>query len=83
MKLDQIYTVNKEILNNFSDKQKKQKLAYIMKAAALLSADDAYDITEQVVKAYDSAPVAGPAPAPKRGPKPAPKRAAPKPKDKK
>jgi outer membrane protein len=60
-------------------------LIMVFNQAALLSADDALDITEDVAKAYDAeaaAPAAAPAPKPKApaaGPAPAaPKKAAPK-----
>jgi outer membrane protein len=54
----------------------------VFNQAALLSADDALDITEDVAKAYDAAaaaPAAAPKKAPAAGPAPAaPKKAAPK-----
>ncbi|MGO9123146.1 MAG: OmpH family outer membrane protein [Desulfomonilaceae bacterium] len=55
----------------------QKKLTLVVNADALLSADDALDITEEVVKQYDSeagrAPAAKPAPAPKpAGPTPGP-----------
>jgi outer membrane protein len=50
----------------------QKKLTLVMNADALLAADDALDITEDVVKLYDSeagkAPATKPAPAPKAGP---------------
>ncbi len=61
----------------------QKKLTLVLNADALLSADDALDITEEVVKLYDSeagkAPATKPAPAPKAGPTaPAPGPAKPK-----
>lgn len=59
-------------------------LMMVFNQAALLSADDALDITEDVAKAYDAeaaAPAAAPKKAPAAGPAPAPaapKKAAPK-----
>jgi len=59
-------------------------LIMVFNQAALLSADDALDITEDVAKAYDAeaaAPAAAPKKAPAAGPAPAPaapKKAAPK-----
>lgn len=59
-------------------------LMMVFNQAALLSADDALDITEEVAKAYDAeaaAPAAAPKKAPAAGPAPAPaapKKAAPK-----
>jgi outer membrane protein len=53
-------------------------LTMILNQAALLSADDRLDLTEEVAKAYD-AEAAPPAAAPKaKAPAPAPKKAAPK-----
>jgi len=59
-------------------------LMMVFNQAALLSADDALDITDEVAKAYDAeaaAPAAAPKKAPAAGPAPAPaapKKAAPK-----
>jgi outer membrane protein len=60
----------------------QKKLTLVMNAEALLSADDALDITEDVIKQYDAE--AGKAAAPKPAPKPAPAppAAGPKPKPK-
>jgi outer membrane protein len=60
----------------------QKKLTLVMNAEALLSADDALDITDEVVKAYDveAAKAAAPKPAPK--PAPAPPATGPKPKPK-
>jgi outer membrane protein len=58
----------------------EQKYTFIFDAVALLSADEALDITDQVVTAYDASHApAKPAAAPAAGPKPAAKPAAPKP----
>jgi len=59
----------------------QKKLTLVMNAEALLSADDALDITEDVIKQYDAEKGAAPKPAPKpAGPTPAPAGPAKKPK---
>jgi outer membrane protein len=47
----------------------EKKLAYVLNSAALLSADDALDITDEVIRKYDaSAPAAAPAATNKKAP---------------
>ncbi len=46
----------------------EKKLAYVLNSAALLSADDALDITDEVIRRYDAATPAAAAPAKKRAP---------------
>ena len=43
--------------------RKEKKLAMVFNSAALISAEDAFDITDSVIKAYDAAGAAKPAPA--------------------
>lgn len=42
--------------------RKEKQLAMVFNSAALISADDAFDITDSVIKAYDAASSAKPAP---------------------
>ena len=58
-----------------TDLRSKGGFAFIFNQAAILSADDAYDITAEVIKRYDAAPEASAAAAPKpAAPKPATKK---------
>ncbi len=45
------------------DIRKEKKLAMVFSSAALISAEDAFDITDTVIKAYDAATPSKPAPA--------------------
>ncbi len=76
----------RELVKIIAQIRTKKGLTMIFNQAALLSADDALDITDEVAKAYDAAtaPAAAPAAAPKAkapaaaAPAPAPKKAPPK-----
>lgn len=45
--------------------RKEKKLAMVFASTALISADDAFNLTDTVIKAYDAAASAKPAPAPR------------------
>lgn len=49
--------------------RKEKQLALVFSSGALISADDAFDITDSVIKAYDAVAAAGPRPAASRSPR--------------
>lgn len=55
-----------EIVDIIGKLRQQLKLDFVLNGAGLLSAADKYDITDRVVKAYDTAKQAQPRPAPKR-----------------
>jgi Skp family chaperone for outer membrane proteins len=72
--------VEKDVIRIITQIRHEKRLSFVLRADALLSADDSLDVTDEVVQMYDaSTGGAAPKPAPKPAPK-APTSGAPKPK---
>ncbi len=57
--------IQRDITKIIGQIRTQKKLALVFNSVAMVSADDAYDITEEVVKAYDASPDTAKAPKPK------------------
>ncbi|HMK34188.1 MAG TPA: OmpH family outer membrane protein [Desulfomonilaceae bacterium] len=73
-------TLQRDLTKIIGKVRNERKLSLVFNSAALLSADDSLDLTEEIARLYDADTEAGKAPAAPKPKAPAPAPAAPKPK---